>query len=375
MYEYTCHFSYGRFSALYKISIAGYIKSLSVPTVVNFTNQTLPAHTPAMSVFHCGMLEVKLVNNICIVWSLFPVRVRKELVVFLYCFHTSILIGYLIGSSYGDTTALYSLLLPLWQLSAEIITSVSRVMKFAPSSEEGLSTHSHDPMASLIPEKSLGCWIPSMILVRTGLGYQMSALKFVQYADHIIQCLRALCLWQTCCASITALSRSCTWSWLRTDDTFAVLLINMQMAISQTYIRVIPYLMPLSQPAVRATALGCLVLRWSNVSNSASPVADWGLKVILQPPYRQHTSLAIAVPPTHRIARRKSHSEGTFNVLTPCLRGTFKVRSPCHRPCVHMAVCVSVPQWRVAGALKAGQNVLYSFVGCPVELLARDWAS
>ena len=87
--------------------------------------------------------------------------------------------------------------------------------------------------------------------------------------------------------------------------------------------------------------------------NFASPAADWGLKVFLQPPYRQRTSLVAAVPPTHRIARRKSHSEGTFNVLAPCLRGTFNVRSPCHRPRVRTAVCVSVPQWHGAGALKA----------------------
>ena len=86
-----------------------------------------------------------------------------------------------------------------------------------------------------------------------------------------------------------------------------------------------------SQPVVRATALACLVLRRSCVSNSASPVADWGLKVILQPPHRERTSLAAAVPPTHLIARRKSHNEGSFNVLAPCLRGTFNVRSPCHR--------------------------------------------
>ena len=100
-------------------------------------------------------------------------------------------------------------------------------------------------------------------------------------------------------------------------------------------------LTPRSQPAVRATALACLVLRRSYVSNSASPAADWGLKVILQPPYRQRTSLVAAVPPTHRIARRKSHSEGTFNVLAPC-----------HRPRVRTAVCVSVSQWHGAGEVR-----------------------
>ena len=48
--------------------------------------------------------------------------------------------------------------------------------------------------------------------------------------------------------------------------------------------------------------------------------------------------------------RRKSHSEGPFNALAPCLRGTFNIRSPCHRSRVRTAVCVSVPQWHGAGA-------------------------
>ena len=57
-------------------------------------------------------------------------------------------------------------------------------------------------------------------------------------------------------------------------------------------------------------------------------------------------------PPCLR--RTESHAENpTANVLAPCLRGTFNVRSPCHRPCVCTAVCVSVPQWHGAGALKA----------------------
>ena len=126
---------------------------------------------------------------------------------------------------------------------------------------------------------------------------------------------------------------------------FIQAVLNSYLAVSRV--------MPRSQPTVRATALACLVLRRSYVSNSASPAADLGLKVILQPPHRQRTSLATAVPPTHRIARRKSHREGTFNVLALCLRGTFNVRSPCHRPRVYTAVCVSVPQWHGAGALKA----------------------
>ena len=130
--------------------------------------------------------------------------------------------------------------------------------------------------------------------------------------------------------------------------------------------------MPRSQPTVSATALACLVLRRSYVSNSASPAADWGLKVIPQPPYRQRTSLAAAVPPTHRIAHRKSHSEGTFNVLAPCLRGTFNVRSPCHRPQVRTAVCASVPQWHGAGALKAPLTCVARTDILPAQSIYRE---
>ena len=104
-------------------------------------------------------------------------------------------------------------------------------------------------------------------------------------------------------------------------------------------------LMPRSQPAVRATALACLVLRRSYVSNSASPAADWGLKVILQPPYRQRTSLAAAVPPTHRITCRKSHSAGTFNMPLPFLQRAFVV-PPATCPYGGVRVCTAVARHR-----------------------------
>ena len=61
--------------------------------------------------------------------------------------------------------------------------------------------YSNDPMARLILDKSLGCWIPFMILRRASLGCQMFALKFIQHTDLFshasIQCLRALCFCQT----------------------------------------------------------------------------------------------------------------------------------------------------------------------------------
>ena len=53
----------------------------------------------------------------------FLVSVGKGLAVFLYCFHTSILIGSPVWASWSDTTALYPLLLPLWQLSSLLMKS------------------------------------------------------------------------------------------------------------------------------------------------------------------------------------------------------------------------------------------------------------
>ena len=85
--------------------------------------------------------------------------------------------------------------------------------------------------------------------------------------------------------------------------------------------------MPWSQPAVRATALVCLVLRRSYVSNSASPVADWGLKVILQPPYRQRKSIR---PPCLR--RTESHAENPIaKARSMYWRRAFVVPSTCVR--------------------------------------------
>ena len=55
--------------------------------------------------------------------SFFPASVGKELSVFLYCFHTSILIGSPVCASWSDTTALNPLLLPLWQLSSLLLNS------------------------------------------------------------------------------------------------------------------------------------------------------------------------------------------------------------------------------------------------------------
>ena len=115
----------------------------------------------------------------------FPARVGKGLVVFLIVsIHWLWLLSSLLSVEWYDSSIpIVSASLAAFIPSAEIITLVSRVVKFALSSPKGLLTHSNDPMASLIPEKFLGCWIPSMILVRTGLGCQMFALKCIQHVD------------------------------------------------------------------------------------------------------------------------------------------------------------------------------------------------
>ena len=66
---------------------------------------------------------------------------------------------------YDSCIPIASASLAAFIISAEIITLVASVMKCALSSQKGLPTHSNDPMSSLIPEKCIGFWIPSMIFV------------------------------------------------------------------------------------------------------------------------------------------------------------------------------------------------------------------
>ena len=73
-----------------------------------------------MSVFHCGMFEIMLVNNVCIVWSLFSSQNRDR----ASCFR--LLFLYIDSDWFSSlllVTALYPLLLPLWQLSFLLLKS------------------------------------------------------------------------------------------------------------------------------------------------------------------------------------------------------------------------------------------------------------
>ena len=141
-----------------------------------------------MSLFHCGMFKVNVVNNMCIVWSIFFSHSLER----VGCF--PLLFPYIYSNWFS------SLFFVVWCDSSIPIASALEVTicwnrQFDIQNDEictlllkGLPTHSNDPMATLIPEKSLGCWIPSMILVRSGLGCQMFSLKFIQHVDHFRPC-------------------------------------------------------------------------------------------------------------------------------------------------------------------------------------------
>ena len=91
-----------------------------------------------MSVFHCGMGEVNVLNNICIVWSRFPSHSRERAGCFplLFLYVDSDLFSSLLSVEWHDSSiAIASASLVAFILSAEIITLVSRVMKFALSSQ------------------------------------------------------------------------------------------------------------------------------------------------------------------------------------------------------------------------------------------------
>ena len=72
-------------------------------------------------------------NNICIVWSFYPAKLGKGLVIFLNSSHTSILIGSQVCSSWSDMTAPHPLRRPLWQLSTPLLKSSRLPSKWYPA--------------------------------------------------------------------------------------------------------------------------------------------------------------------------------------------------------------------------------------------------
>ena len=143
-----------------------------------------------MSGFHCGMDEVKLVNNIHRIKSFSEPQLGKGWLFYLW-------FPYIDSDWFSSLLSLqwYDSSIPIFSASFSSLYPFCWNHHFGIKSDEictlfpnWLRTHSNHPRASLIPEQFLGCWIPSIILVRTGLGCQRFAQKFIQHVDNFRPC-------------------------------------------------------------------------------------------------------------------------------------------------------------------------------------------
>ena len=153
-----------------------------------FNNQTHPAYIPAISVLHYGMFEVKLMNNMCIA-VFFPASVGKGLAVFLYCFHTSILIGFqstlrgVIRQLYTHCFCLFgSFHTFYWNhhfdiQSDEICTLLTKRISYTFKWYYGI-----------LDSGQISWVLDSVHDTSERLGCQMFALKFIQHVDHFRTC-------------------------------------------------------------------------------------------------------------------------------------------------------------------------------------------
>ena len=147
------------------------MKSIPVLAVIKFfTNQPYPAH---MSVFYCGMFKVKLVTNICIVWSLWSGQRWERAGCFPLLFpyiESDWFSSPFFVEWYDSSIPIASTSLAAIIPSTEIVILVSKVMEFALSSPKWLPTHSNDPIASLILENPLDVGIRPWYLWEQDLG-------------------------------------------------------------------------------------------------------------------------------------------------------------------------------------------------------------
>ena len=237
---------------LYWRSVSQTIPSIFVSSNCDiFNNQTHHAYSPTMSVFHYGMIEVKLMNNICITVFFFSQRWERAgsfPLLFPHidsdCFPSPLFVEW-----FDSFIPIASACLAAFIPSTEIITLVSRVMTFALSSQKGLPTHFkwsygildtgqiswmlysvHDTCESKT-------WVPNVCPKyhqACGPLQNMEASSALRHCVSVIPIMPPSPL-------ITAFSCSCAWSWLRAANTFTFLWINMQIDILQISTRGVTY--------------------------------------------------------------------------------------------------------------------------------------
>ena len=211
-----------------------------------FNNQTHPAYSPAMSVFHYGMFEVKLMNNICIAVFCQPATGKGWLFSFIVSIHRfwlvlqSALRG-VIRQLYNHCFCLFGSFHPFyWNHHFDIQSDgictlltkrIACTFKWSYGIlDTGQMSWMLDSVHDTCESKT---WVPNICpKIHPACG----PLQNMQAFSTLGNCVSVIPIMPPSPLS-TAFSCSCTWSWLRASSTFAFLWINMQMDILQTSTR------------------------------------------------------------------------------------------------------------------------------------------
>ena len=212
---------------------------LSILTVIFFNNQTHAAYTPAMSVFHYGMFEVKLMNNIYIAVFFHPALGKDWLFSFIFSIHRfwlviqSALRG-VIRLFYTHCFCLFGIFHPFyWNhhfgiQSDEICTLLTKRIAYTFKWSYGILDTGQiywmlDSVHDTCESKT---WVPN---VCPKIHPACGPLQNMQASSAIVIMPPS--------PLNTAFSFSCTWSWLRAANTFAFLWININGHITDIYTR------------------------------------------------------------------------------------------------------------------------------------------
>ena len=223
---------------------------LSILTVIFFNNQTHAAYSPAMSVFHYGMFEVKLMNNIYIAIFFHPALGKGWLFSFIFSIHRfwlviqSALRG-VIRLLYTHCFCLFGIFHPFyWNhhfgiQSDEICTLLTKRIAYTFKWSYGILDTGQfywmlDSVHDTCESKT---WVPN---VCPKIHPACGPLQNMQASSALEHCVSVIIIMHPSPLN-TAFSFSCTWPWLRAANTFAFLWINMQMDILQTSTRGIAY--------------------------------------------------------------------------------------------------------------------------------------